>query len=157
MKKIINAGDAPETINVALLVARVGIAVLMLTHGIPKLLMLFSTEPVQFPAVLGMSAEFSLGLTVFAEVVCSVFLLLGFVTRLAVIPLAITMLVAALLIHASDPFAVKELAMNYFLAYVVLFFAGSGKYSIDYLVQKKSMATAYAGRGVENPLSRVPQ
>lgn len=29
-------------IDIALLIARVGIAALMLTHGIPKLLMLFS-------------------------------------------------------------------------------------------------------------------
>lgn len=157
MKKIISGGDAPETINVALLVARIGIAALMLTHGIPKLWMLFSTAPVQFPAVLGMSGEFSLSLTVFAEVLCSIFLLVGFATRLAVIPLVITMLVAAFLIHASDPLAVKELALNYLLVYVVLFFAGSGKYSIDYLLQKKSMATDYANRGVENPLLRVSQ
>ncbi len=58
----------------------------------------------QFPAILGMSGELSLTLTVFAEIICSVFILFGLGTRLAVIPLIITMLVAVLYIHSSDPF-----------------------------------------------------
>jgi putative oxidoreductase len=96
MKKILSVNKATATTDIALLIARIGIAALMLTHGIPKLVMLFSGAPVKFPPVWGMSAEISLALTVFAEVFCSLFLLAGFATRLAAIPLAITMLVAAL-------------------------------------------------------------
>lgn len=136
MKKIISVNNTSNTTDFALLIARVGIAALMLTHGIPKLLMLFSGAPVQFPPVMGMSAELTLSLTVFAEVFCSVFILLGFATRLAAIPLAFTMLVAVLLIHSADPFSVKEPALQYLLVYAVLLFAGSGKYSIDYLLSK---------------------
>jgi putative oxidoreductase len=112
----------------------------MLTHGIPKLMMLLSGTQVQFPSVLGMSAEFSLGFAVFAEVIGSIFLLLGFATRIAVVPLIITMLAAALLIHASDPFNVKETALLYLLVYVVLYYAGSGKYSLDYFIRRKLMS-----------------
>ena len=100
-------------------------------------MMLFSGAPVQFPPVMGMSAELSLSLAVFAEVFCSGFLFAGFATRLATIPLIITMLVAVLFIHAADPISVKEPALHYLLVYVVLLFAGSGKYSIDYLLQSK--------------------
>ena len=123
----------------ALLIARVGIAALMLTHGIPKLGMLLSGEPVQFLPFMGLSAKFSLGLAVFAEVICSVFLLVGFATRLALIPLIITMLVAVFVVHAADPFSSKEPGFQYLLVYIVLLIMGGGKYSVDYLLQPKAV------------------
>lgn len=140
MKRIINVNKASGTIDIALLIARSGIAVLMLTHGIPKMMMLLSGAPIQFPGLLGMSPELSLSLAVFAEVVCSILLLAGFATRLAVVPLITTMLVAALFIHAADPFAKQEPSLQYLLVYVILLLAGSGKYSIDYLLQGKRSA-----------------
>src|SRR5688572_21207120 len=125
MKKILSVSRTSNAIDIGLLIARVMIAALMLTHGIPKLQMLLSGEPVQFMSVLGMSPELSLGLTVFAEVICSIFLLIGFATRLAAIPLIITMLIAAFLIHAADPIAIKEPSLHYLLVYVLLLLAGS--------------------------------
>ena len=150
MKRIINVNKAATTTDIALLVARIGIGALMLTHGIPKMMMLFSGAPVQFPPVMGMSAELSLGLTVFAEVFCSVFLLAGFASRLAVIPLMSTMLVAVLVIHAADPLSVKEPALLYLLVYMGLLFAGSGKYSVDYLLQKKRADSNTAKENIED-------
>lgn len=138
MKKILSLNNTSNATDFALLIARLGIAALMLTHGIPKLMMLLSGASVQFPSVLGMSAEFTLWFAIFAEVVCSVFLLAGFATRLAVFPLIITMLVAAFLIHGADPLNVKEPALLYLLFYVVLFYAGSGKYSLDYVLHRKN-------------------
>lgn len=135
MKRILSVNNSGATTDIALLVARVGIGAIMLTHGIPKMMMLFSVAPVQFPPVMGLSPELSLGLAVFAEVLCSVFLIAGFATRLAVIPLIATMLVAAFIIHSADPFGKQEPSLQFLLAYVVLLLAGSGKYSIDYLLQ----------------------
>ncbi|WP_276361292.1 DoxX family protein [Daejeonella sp. H1SJ63] len=137
MKKILKVNEATTATDIAVLIARIGIATLMLTHGIPKLMMLISGGPIMFPPVFGMSPEVSLVLAVFAEVVCSVLLLAGLGTRLVLIPLFFTMLVAALLIHSSDPFAVKEPALLYSLVFGTLFFTGSGRYSLDYLLQRK--------------------
>ena len=149
MKRILNANTHSTATDIALLMARTGIAILMLTHGIPKLLMLISGAPIQFPSVMGLSAELSLTLAVFAEVICSIFLLAGFATRLAAIPLAITMIVAAFLVHAADPFARQEPALQYLLVYLILLFAGSGKYSIDYWLQKKALKPAYQNRSAD--------
>jgi len=157
MKKILNVNNTSNTTGIALLVARTGIAALMLTHGIPKLMMLFSGAPVQFPPVMGLSAELSLGLTVFAEVFCSIFLLAGFATRLATIPLIITMAVAALFIHGADPLAKQEPALQYLLVYIVLFLAGSGKYSIDYLLQAKSSTSNAVPKPVHDPALAIYQ
>ncbi|WP_266204992.1 DoxX family protein [Pontibacter kalidii] len=144
MKKLLSVYQSANSIDVALLIARVGIAALMLVHGLPKLEQLFSAGPVQFPAVFGLSATTALALAVFAEVICSLLLLAGLATRLAAIPLIITMLVAAFVVHGADPFAQKELALLYLLPYVVLLLTGSGKYSLDYLLLQKVFKPAYS-------------
>jgi putative oxidoreductase len=132
MKKKILSGHIDLNADLALLIARVTISLLMLAHGIPKFQMLLSGNTEIFPSVFGMGSSLSLGLTVFAEVVCSLLLLLGFGTRLALLPLIVTMLVAVFFIHASDEFAKKELGLLYLSAYLVLLFAGSGRYAVDH-------------------------
>jgi putative oxidoreductase len=157
MKNFFRVNQTGKTVDITLLIARIGIAALMLTHGIPKLSMLFSGAPVQFPPVMGLSAEASLILTVFAEVVCSVLILAGFATRLATIPLMITMLVAVLFIHAADPFSKQEPALQYLLVYVILFFAGSGRYSIDYLLQAETATKGHKQLKPEDPTLAIYQ
>lgn len=151
MIKLFRVNSATPTTDTALLIARLGIAALMLVHGIPKMVMLFSGAPLQFPSVMGMSVELSLSLTVFAEVVCSLLLIAGFATRLATIPLIITMLVAVFVIHGADPFAKQEPALYYLLVYVVLLFAGSGRYSIDYLLQCRREPADYPVNKIQDP------
>ena len=150
MKKILNVNTSSNAVDFALLLARLGIAAFMLVHGIPQLVMLLLGEPVQFPTVLGISAELSLGFAVFAEVIGSIFLLAGFATRLAVVPLIITMLAAAFLVHGADPFSVKETSLLYLLVYVVLFYAGSGKYSVDYLLLDKKAINKKQGSALND-------
>ncbi len=154
MKKLFSIHHSSTNTDIAILMVRVVIGSLMLTHGIPKLSSLFSGE-VQFPPLFGLSATGSLALAVFAEVVCSLFIILGLGTRLATIPLIITMLVAVLYIHAPDPFAKQELGLLYLLPYTALLISGSGKFSIDYLLHRRSMKPAYNHVTVQNPTQRV--
>jgi len=134
MNKITNIDYSKNSVNIALLILRVGIAVMMLVHGIPKLQMLISGD-IQFPGVMGMSPTISLAMAVFAEVVCSVLLLIGLFTRVTVIPLIITMLTAVFLIHGGDPFAKQELGIHYLIVYIALFMLGGGRYSFDAIIQ----------------------
>ncbi len=135
MKKIFSVTHENKKIDLALLIARFTIALLMLTHGIPKING-FDEKPVQFMDVLGIGTTASLALAIFAEVICSICVLFGLGTRLAVIPLSITMLIAAFHVHIGDPFAKKEMALHFLLVYVILFILGSGKYSIDNILYK---------------------
>ena len=137
MKKLLSVSHQTKNVDIVLLVLRFTIAALMLTHGLPKMETLLSNEPIQFASVFGLSPALSLGLTVFAEVFCSILIMVGFGTRLAAIPLIITMAVAAFMIHGADPFGKKEMAILYLLVYVVLFIAGSGRYSLDSILNKK--------------------
>lgn len=108
----------------------------MLTHGIGKLQMLMAGKGADFADPIGLGPVFSLALTVFAEVLCAVLILVGFKTRLATIPLMITMLVAAFVVHMDDPWNKKEFALLYLAIYAALFILGSGKYSIDGMLNK---------------------
>ena len=137
MKKLLSVSHQTKNVDFVLLVLRITIAALMLTHGLPKMELLVSSEPIQFASVFGLSPALSLGLTVFAEVFCSILIMVGFGTRLAAIPLIITMAVAAFMIHGADPFGKKEMAILYLLVYVVLFIAGSGRYSLDSILNNK--------------------
>lgn len=132
-RKTIEKGDS----NISVLLLRVGAALMMLTHGFPKLMQLFSDEPIAFMSVMGLSMTISLALAVFAEVICSVLVLIGLGTRLASIPIIITMLTAAFVYHGADPFAGKEMALLYALIFVAILIKGGGKYSADHVLGKK--------------------
>ena len=78
----------------------------------------------------------SLALTVFAEFFCSILIIIGFGTRLATIPLIVTMIVAVFIQHASDPFQRMELGLMFLFAYLTILVAGPGKYSVDGMIRK---------------------
>ncbi|MEM0931631.1 MAG: DoxX family protein [Bacteroidota bacterium] len=119
------------------LLVHLGLAILrilpsgfMLTHGIPKFQNLISGNT-EFPNPLGIGSAPTLFLTVIGEMICPILLIIGLKTRWAAVPAAITMAVAAFVVHGGDPFAKKELALLYFTCFVVVFLLGPGKYSID--------------------------
>lgn len=107
----------------------------MLVHGWPKM-MNYSEYSEKFADPIGLGDEFSLILTIFAEVFCVVFVALGLFTRIATIPLMITMIVAALIVHSGDPLGDREPSILYFLLYASIFFLGAGKYSLDNVFRK---------------------
>lgn len=137
MKKIYNT-DLPERYgHIALLLFRVIAAGLILTHGIPKLQRLLSGEEIKFADPYGFGPEVSFVLVIFAEVFCAILVSLGLLTRLAVIPLMITMTTAVIFAHANDPFGVKEKPLLFLLIFALLFAFGSGRYSIDRVLERR--------------------
>ena len=112
-------------------ILRVAIGGMMLTHGYPKLIKLLSGAEISFGDPIGLGPELSFFLVVFAEFVCSILLIVGYKTRLAAVPLLITMLVAGFIAHGDDPFARQEKALMYAAVYLSIMFMGPGIYSID--------------------------
>lgn len=116
--------------SAGLLALRIAIGSLMLVHGTQKLLG-FSQMADVFPDPIGMGSQLSLIAAIGAEVGCSLLVIFGLGTRLALVPLAFTMLVALVLVHSADPWSVKELAAVYLSVYVSLMIAGPGEFSLD--------------------------
>lgn len=103
-------------------------------HGWGKL-MEFETKSESFMNFMGMGSSVSLALAVFAELFCAILVAMGLLTRAALIPLIVTMAVAAFMVHGADPFSGKEMALLYLAAYLSLFITGPGKFSGDHLVR----------------------
>lgn len=137
MKNLFSIKINLRAMDCVLLIVRIAVAAFMLTHGYPKLMKLLAGGEIQFANPFGLGMYFSLVLAVFAEFFCSILVGLGIGTRLAAIPLIITMSVAAFIAHGSDPFGRKELALLYLVVFVFLLFTGSGKFSVDYFISKK--------------------
>lgn len=76
-------------------------------------------------------------LIVFAEVFCSIFLVIGFATRFAAIPLLFSMLVIVFIVHLDDGFGKQELPLIYASVYMIIAITGAGKISVDNLIYKK--------------------
>ena len=117
--------------DIGLLVVRLMAGGMMLTHGIPKINRLFGEVEVKFADPFGLGPEISLVLAIFAEVVCAGLVMIGFKTRLATIPLMLTMLTAAFYTHWSDPFSKKELPLLFFAIFLGILVSGPGKISLD--------------------------
>ncbi len=135
--KLFHVGKHDTKTNYALLILRVSVGLLMLTHGVTKLLNFFDSAPLQFPDPIGIGPELSVVLAILAEAVCSILLILGLWTRAVLIPLLITMFVAIFIVHLHHDLATKELAIIYFIVYLVLMMTGPGKFSLDYKIYRK--------------------
>ena len=70
-------------------------------------------------------------MAVIGEFICPILVIIGFKTRLSAIPTAITMAIAAFLIHGADDFGTKEKAVFYLVSFVTISLLGPGKFGID--------------------------
>jgi len=124
------------SLDVGLLILRLCFAGTMLVaHGLPKL-MNFTTHSEKFPGLFGLPPFVAMSLATFAEFFCSALLVAGLLTRLATVPLIITMGVAFFIVHGADPFQAKELSFLYGLSFLTIFFVGPGRISMDRLLFK---------------------
>ena len=120
----------------------------MLTHGWQKLSN-FAEMAETFPDPLAMGSQLSLILAIGAELGCSILLILGAATRLAVLPLAFTMFVALFFVHGGDQWKKQELAACYLAVYISILFLGPGKFSIDHLVLSRRSRQAIENEVVQ--------
>jgi putative oxidoreductase len=127
----------PLSTSLGLLTLRLGAGLLiMVGHGWGKLSN-YSTMVDQWADPIGLGSAVSLSLAVFAEFFCSIAVTLGFLTRAAVIPLLVTMLVAAFIVHGDDPFQKKELALLFLTPFLALLLAGPGRFSLDAVIGRR--------------------
>ena len=92
---------------------------------------------------LGMTGKIPLALTVFAELFCSLFLILGLFTKWALVPLLICMgyIIACIakfeVIYSGDNGIEMNTAFIYFIIYLGIFLTGPGNYSLDYKIANR--------------------
>ena len=107
-------------------------------HGLAKWNQLWGNGKVHFAEPLGVDPALVLGLAVLAEVGGSILVILGLLTRLALIPLISTMAVALFVVHEGDAFSSMEKAILYGVAFIGLLLTGPGKISLDYFLNNEN-------------------
>lgn len=128
-------------VSLSLLILRIGATFTMIyLHGYPRLIN-FSDFSSEFVDPLGVGNVASLGLVVFAEFFCSLFLIIGLFTRWSCIPLIITMIVATWVINGGKGFIFQEKSFIYLITYVSLLISGGGYFSLDYLILGRKIIT----------------
>ena len=139
MKRFLSTNYSAGAFNTGMLLFRIVIGALMLNHGYDKMVH-FDKSLDGFDHMLGnflgMSPKICLILCIFAEFFCSVLLIIGLFTRLATIPLIITMCVIIFKVNKADIFGNAEIAVLYLAGYVLLLFTGPGKASVDGMISK---------------------
>lgn len=116
--------------DLAVLFLRLFVGFMMLTHGVEKI-MNFSSLETSFPDPIGLGGKWSLIMIILCEAGCSVLLILGLFTRLAVLPLMFSMIIAAFFTFPEIKMSTAELPLMYMGIYAALLISGPGKYSAD--------------------------
>lgn len=129
--------------NLARLFLRLFVGVMFIQFGIRHLIN-FSSLRYTFPPILGMDSETSLILMICIEVICSLFIMVGFLTRLAVLPPIIAMSIAEYhILHdmlsdtvtyslsSTQPGYLPLMFIGVFIFFII---AGPGKISLDYFI-----------------------
>jgi len=120
--------------SLGLLLARLAAGLLLpYVHGWGKLLS-YGERAASFPDPLGIGSRWSMMGAIGGEVVFPLLVAVGLATRLAAVPPAFTMAVAAFVVNAGEPWKEKELAILYLAVFVVLMFTGAGRFSLDALL-----------------------
>src|SRR5215212_3332438 len=103
MKKLLSTKYSPGAFSAAMLLLRLISGVLILNTGYYKLIHFSEIQP-KFINWMHLGNTTSLSLVIFAEFFCAIFLILGLFTRLATIPLIITMCVIIFQVGKGDIF-----------------------------------------------------
>lgn len=138
VKKLFSTVNSNDSINdFALLFLRLSAGLTMaFAHGLGKMpppeMLVQGVGAMGFPM-----PELFAWLAGLSEFLGGLFLAIGLLTRPAAFFMAITMGVAAFVVHAADPFVKKEMALLYL--FISAFFAirGAGKFSVDRFICKK--------------------
>ena len=129
--------------NLARLFIRLFVGMMLLQFGIRHLVN-YSVLCNSFPTVLNMSSECSLIIMITIELVCSLLIMAGFMTRLSTLPPIFAMIAAEyyilhdmvpyLPVYGLDSTDPGYLPIMFIGIYIWMLIAGPGKISLDYFI-----------------------
>ena len=146
MRTLLNPAHKSQTaLDVALLVARVALGVILLAHGLQKLNEYTLAGTAASFADMGVPAPALAAWFVTAvEILGGGALILGLLTPVAGILNIVSLLGAIVLVHAENGVFVQnngfELVLALFAGLVVIVLLGAGKFSIDGIIGRKVAA-----------------
>lgn len=142
IKRLFLSATGYSYTNLGRLFLRLFVGIMLIQFGVRQLSHFFQVRDL-FPAVLGMTSETSLIVMICIEIICSMFIMFGFLTRVMVIPPFVAMMVAEYyLLHDYVQEATYLLSWQqqgylpvmFMGIYFFLLLVGPGKISVDYFM-----------------------
>ena len=142
LKNLYLASSGYSYTNLGRLFLRLFVGIMLIQFGVRQLTYFHEIKSI-FPSVLGMDSELSLIVLISIEIICSLFIMMGFLTRLMSVAPLVVMMVAEYYI-LSDFTQQASYMLNWqqqgYLPvmfcgiYFFLLLVGPGKISIDYFL-----------------------
>ncbi len=141
--------------NLGRLFLRLFVGIMLMQFGIRQIINFDHISQI-FPSVLGMSSSVSLSVLIGIEVICSIFIMAGFLTRVMILPPFFAMLTAEYyLLHDYVAIATYQLdwqqqgyvPIMFLGIYFFLMLVGPGKISVDYFLSLHIIHTENKSEG----------
>lgn len=142
VKSLFLASAGYSYTNLGRLFLRLFVGIMLIQFGVRHLTYFYEIKDI-FPSVIGMSGETSLIVMICIEIICSLFIMFGFLTRLMSIPPLVAMIIAEYFLlndfaqQASYLLTWQQqgyLPVMFSGIYFFLLLVGPGKISIDYFL-----------------------
>lgn len=142
LKRILTLDFVPSSVDAGLLALRLCVFLSMfIKHGYEKVAT-FSQMVPNFPDPLHIGSGASLFCAMIADSICSLLIVIGLATRLAALYSFVILFVAWALVHHFIFLGPREdhgqVIWLYLSGLIAIFITGPGRYSVDYLLQKKT-------------------
>lgn len=128
--------DRVASFNTGMLLFRVSVSLqLIVVHGLKKIgigtgVAESVPNPFRFPD------WFNESFAIAANLVFPLFVIVGFYTRFAAIPILAVTLSGYFIVHWKDPLLISDIPFMYSLSFLLIAFCGPGKYSFDNFLRK---------------------
>ena len=103
---------------------------LIVVHGLKKV-GVGVTQAEIVPNPLGFPETFNHVFAVSANIVFPLFVIFGFFTRLATLPILAVTLTGYFVVHGHDPLLERDIPFMYSMVFLLILALGPGKYSLD--------------------------
>ncbi len=160
LKKIYIKTTGYSYTNMGRLFLRLFVGIMMMQFGLRQWIY-FDDGVTHFPHFLFLDSAYSLGLMIFIEIFCSLFIMAGFLTRLMTLPPFLSMCVAEYYIlhdlvtqeiYMLNWWQIGYLPIMFLGIYFFIMLVGPGKISVDYFL---SLHFIHSNNSSESELEEV--
>jgi putative oxidoreductase len=130
-KRINNFNDNLLSFDYGMLFFRISVSIqLMVVHGLKKIGIGTGTVET-VPNPFNLTVEFNQFFAIAANLIFPLFVIIGWYTRLATIPILSVTLIGYFVVHWGDALLVSDIPFMYSVAFLFIAFCGAGKFSLD--------------------------
>ncbi|MNE38235.1 hypothetical protein D3C80_1321280 [compost metagenome] len=136
IKSINKLNDSVASFDSGMLLFRIVVSIqLIIVHGLKKV-GIGTDFRESVPNPLDFPCWFMESFVIASNLVFPLFVIVGYYTRLATIPILLVTLSGYFIVHWNEPLLISDVPFMYSLSFLLIAFCGPGKYSFDNFLRK---------------------